>query len=258
MKINEIKKTKSGKYKVKIDNQVITTYDDVLINNSLLYKKEIDEDLYQQINLDTAYYDVYNKTINYILRKTRSEYEIKKFLDKFDISEKDSNKIIEHLKCVGLINDNNFIKSYISDRVYLSNDGPDKIKNELISHNIDVSIIEEEIYNIDKNVIHDKLKKIIAKKINSDHKHSAYQLKQKIITDLINMGYSKDLILEILDTYSLDDDDLLSKEYQKIYTKLSKNYSGIELGNKIKQKLYAKGFNINEIVNLLDKKREDF
>ena len=40
-----------------------------------------------------------------------------------------------------------------------------------------------------------------------------------------------------------DDKELVKKEYDKIYKKLSKKYSGSELEYKVKQKMYSLGFN---------------
>ncbi|MCI9585330.1 MAG: hypothetical protein HFH45_01685, partial [Bacilli bacterium] len=53
MKIEKIKKTGS-KYKITLDNgEVINTYDDVILENNLLYDKNIDSDLFNKINNDT-------------------------------------------------------------------------------------------------------------------------------------------------------------------------------------------------------------
>ena len=57
MKVEEIKKLKSGKYKVKIDGESITTYDDVILENHLLFHKDITEEELGQIQLDHAYAD---------------------------------------------------------------------------------------------------------------------------------------------------------------------------------------------------------
>ena len=76
MKVEKIKKT-GNKYKIVFsDNSVLKTYDDVIINNGLLYNHEIDSDTLNKLNIDTNYYDIYYKTINYITRKLRSEKEI--------------------------------------------------------------------------------------------------------------------------------------------------------------------------------------
>ena len=46
MKIEKIQKLKNNKYKIKLDSgDIINTYDDVILNNSLLFNKEIDLEL---------------------------------------------------------------------------------------------------------------------------------------------------------------------------------------------------------------------
>ena len=64
MKIEKIQKLKNNKYKIKLDSgDIINTYDDVILNNSLLFNKEIDLELLNKINNETLYYDCYNKRI---------------------------------------------------------------------------------------------------------------------------------------------------------------------------------------------------
>lgn len=257
MKIDKIQKTNSGKYKISIGDKKITTYDDVLINTGVLYKKEIDEDTIHQIENQNAYYDAYNKTISYIMKHLRSKKEIQKYIDKYDLSISDKNNIVKKLEEIGLINDLTYCKSYIYDSINLTNKGPFKIKNDLIDNGIDEFIIEEELENIDKSIINDKLIKIIEKKLKLNHNHSEYQLKQKIIIDLVNLGYDRDCIVNILENYKIDDSNLLVNEYDKLYNKLSKKYKDSELINKIKQKLYSKGYEINSINRLINEKKND-
>lgn len=253
MKIDNIKKTKSGKYKIKLDGEEFTTYDDVLIKNGILYKKEIDNDLFEQMNKDHQYYDAYNKTISYIMKHQRCTDEIKKYLDKFPLNNDDKIKIINHLSDIGLVNDRVYVKSYISDSINLGTDGPYKIRQHLLDLNIDSEIIEDELSNIDHALVYNKLKKLIDKKINCNNKYSEYQLKQKISLDMVNKGYDRDTINSILDNYSFNDDELLLNEYNKLSAKLSKKYSGYELTSKIKQKLYSKGYDINKINEIIKK-----
>ncbi len=247
MHIDEIKKTKSGKYKVTIDGEDITTYDDVILKNSLLYKKDIDSKTYNQINKDNNYYDAYNKTMNYLLRKVRCNEEVKKYLDGFNLKESEKKEIIKHLTQIGLLNDRNYVRAYISDAIYLRSEGPFKIKDYLINQKISEELIDEELAKIDCSIIEEKLTKLIDKKVKLNHKYSNYQLKQKILMDMVNLGYNQDLVISILDNYQFEDSSILDKEYEKLYAKLSVKYHDHELFNKIKQKLYAKGFDINEI-----------
>lgn len=257
MKIEEIKKLKSGKYKIKIDDKVITTYDDVILKNKLLYKKEIDNDSYHQIGIDSIYYDTYHKALNYILRKLRSTLEVRKYLEDLNVSEEDSNEIINKLRHNGFINDNNYVKAYISDSFYLSNDGPNKIQNYLLSQEIDENMIEDEINKLDRDEIKNKLEKLILKKLKVDKKKSTYQLKQKVLIDMINLGYVKDMIIEILENCNIEDNDKLEKEYNKLYNKYFRKLEGNELYKKIKEKLYSKGFDINDIQAFMNKKKAE-
>ena len=257
MKIDKIQKTKSGKYNIYFGGSKITTYDDVLINTGVLYKKELDDNILEQIEKQNNYYDAYNKTISYIMKHQRSRKEIEDYITKFELKKEDESNILKKLQEIGLINDLNYVRAYISDSINLSNKGPYKIKQELISLGIDENIIEEELDKVDLDIINDKLIKLIEKKIKSNHNHSEYQMKQKIIIDMVNLGYDRDTTINILDNYKIDDTNLLSNDYDKLYNKLSRKYSDTELIKKIKQKLYAKGYDINNINELIQEKKND-
>ena len=246
MKIDKIKKS-GKKYKIVLeDGTEIKTFDDVIINYNLLYHKDIDDILLNKIIKDNAYYEVYNKVLNLISKKIRSEKEINEFLDKYDV---DRNKIINKLKSINLINDKLFAKAYISDKINLSNEGIDKIKNDLLKHNIDLNVIEEELSKIDNNLINKKIEKLINKKIKKS-KYTGYKLKYKVVNELINLGYDKYTIIEIYDSLDIKNDNLIVNEYDKLYRQLSKKYSGKQLEYKINTKLYNKGFTSEEINNI--------
>ena len=246
MKIDKIKKN-GKKYKIILDNGLeIKTFDNVIINNNLLYNKIIDDELLDKINKENEYYDVYNKVLNLISKKLRSEKEISEFLDKYNV---DKNKIIDKLKSINLINDKNFAKAYISDRINLSNDGIDKIKTDLLKHNIDINLIMEEISKIDDDLIDKKIEKLIIKKTKNSN-YSGFKLKYKVVNELINLGYDKSKIVEIYDNLNIKNDDVIINEYNKLYNKLSKKYQDKELEYKINMKLYNKGFTKEEIENI--------
>jgi regulatory protein len=255
MKIEKINKLKSGKYKLTLEsNDKIITYDDVILKNNLIYNKEVDDKLLNLINQDTEFYNVYNKTIKYISIRMRSEKEIETYLNKFNLNDYDFKKIFSNLKRLELINDKLYAKAYASDRINLSNDGPNKIRNDLLKHNISEEHIDEAISNIDKEIVSLKLAKLIKKRIKSNHKHSNYMLKQKITIDLVNLGYNRDEIIELIDDEVLDTNDILNDTYNKIYDKLSRKFEGKELIIQIKQKLYQKGFDISEVNEFMSTK----
>ena len=59
MRIDKIKKLKSGKYKLFIDNnEEIITHGDVILKNNLLSEVKISRDLLLKITTDTEYYNI--------------------------------------------------------------------------------------------------------------------------------------------------------------------------------------------------------
>lgn len=256
MLITKIQKLKNNKYNLIIDGEKIITYDNVILDNNLLFKKEINKDLYNKIIEDTNFYDVYNVVVKYILKKRRSEKEINEYLKKYNLESNKKNIIVSKLKSINLIDDIGFCKAYINDNIYLSKKGINKIKTELLNHNIPINIIEKELKRVDNNLFDERLNKLIIKKINSNHKYSNSFLKQKILNEMINLGYDKEKILKIVNENLSDDDNILEKEFEKLHIKLSKKYNNLELYKNIKAKLLYKGFNIEDINNIIEKKQK--
>ena len=77
MKIEKIVKLKSGKYKLYLDNNdVIITFDEIILKYNLLFSKEIDEELISKIINENNYYELLNSCIKNISKRLRSEKEI--------------------------------------------------------------------------------------------------------------------------------------------------------------------------------------
>ena len=258
MIINKLIKLKNNKYKIITDDIEIVTYDNVILEYDLLYKKDIDKETYENILKETSFYEIYNKTVKYILKRLRSELEVRNYLIKQDLNEYDIEKIITKLKDIKLINDKEYAKSYINDKVYLNKCGFNKIRDYLLSQNIDSNIIEEELSKIDSSILDSNLERIVLNKLKHNKKYSNNEIKNKITRDMVLQGYDKDKVLNIIESNLQEDTSIINKEYTKIYNKLSKKYSGNELLYNIKKTLYRRGFESDKITELLDEKKEDF
>ena len=137
MEIKNIRKLKNGKYELTlISGDKVITYDEVIIKNNLLYKKDITSKEIDEIEKLNTFYDIYDKAIKHISKKMRSTKEIKEYLEGYDLSGKEEEELINKLKKIGMINDEMYVKAYVSDKIHLSSDGPNKIKNELLKNNI--------------------------------------------------------------------------------------------------------------------------
>lgn len=245
----KIVKKKNDKYQIELeDGTKIETYSDVILNNNILYKKELNNNELNKIEKETNYYNSYNKVLKFTLKKIRSIKETKEYIIKQNIN--DGEKIINELKQINMLNDEMFSKSFVNDHFYLTKEGPLKIYSELLKHDIKEQTINESLNIISQDQIKEKVTKYITKKISSNTKYSNKILREKILNELICLGYNKELIVTTFNNYKNDDIDIVKKEYDKLYKKYSKKYTGYELKYHIKQAMYQKGLDIEKIQEL--------
>ena len=240
MKIIKYKKLPGNKYKITLDNNDIILYEDIIIKNMILLKKEIKENELKQYLDENIFYEAYYKALNYLKVKMRSTNEIEKYLAK-EFNKDLIEKIILNLTKEGYLNDDYFTKCYINDSINLKNIGPNKIIHELEKLGIDKSIIDKNIKVVTSSIEEEKIKKIIDKKVKTNKNKSVYNLKNNIKLNLINQGFNVEIIDKNINNINFDETSIYEKEYNKLYNKLSKKYTSYELEQKIKQKLYQKG-----------------
>jgi len=257
MQITKIKKLKGNKYSLTIDNYNIVTFDNVILKYNLLYNKIIDEKTYTKILEETKYYEIYDKVEKYVLKKMRSEKQVKEYLDKLNIEPKTIDDIIEKLKKNNILNDKEYCRAFIHDSIFLSKKGINRIRNELLSQNIQKEIIESVLNEFDIDVLDEKLKKLIINKLKSNKKYSSYYLKQKVLNELIKDGYDRDKILNIMKTIEISDEFIIEKEFEKTAKKLAIKYQGKEFIDKLRYKMLAKGFTTEKINYLIEQKNKE-
>lgn len=254
MKIMSIKKGRGQKYKITLLNgEVLTLQDQVIIDNNILFRREIDDELRTKITEENAYYEAYHKVMSYLVRKLRSHKETMKYLDKFELTDNQKQKMITKLEELNLLNNRKYAKSFVADKLNFTNDGPLKLRHDLEEQQIPFEDIEYALQQVNLEVQKEKLIRFIEKKIKSNHRYSNYMLRGKLQSELIRLGYEIEFINECFNEVSFGSDNLIEKEYEKQYRRLSKKYSGTELQYKIKEKLYAKGYSGDTIREYLER-----
>ena len=202
MKIIKYEKKGNNNYKIYLDNdKKIIINEDVILKHKLLYKKEIDEFLLEEILQDNNNYDIYNKCVKYIGVRLRSTNEIKEYMQRKNVDNNLIEETIEKLKKHKLLDDEIFTKAFIKDKLNFTTMGPYRIELELKKHKIDNNIIYKYINDIDYNLLEEKINKQITKLIKNNKNKP--NLKNKIYNNLINLGYSSELILNNLNKYNL-------------------------------------------------------
>lgn len=203
MKIIKYKKLKENLYRVFLeDDSFLDIYENVILENNLLYKKEIDKDLLDKIKNENNYQTIYNMCVKYIMVRLRSIYEMRVYLSKKNYDNNLIDTLIDKLIKNKLLDDNIFTNAYIKDKLNFTNYGKYKIINELkLKYKIDNDIIYLSINAIEDDLWNKRIDKLINKYINSNKKYSGNILKNKLYTYLINLGYDKDIVIQGINNY---------------------------------------------------------
>lgn len=246
MKIEKFKKRPNGLYTIYLDNfNTYDFYEEIILKYELLITKTLSDNELKKIIDDNKKYESYYEALKVLKKVTKTKEEIKKILEVKNYSKENISFTLNTLEKQGYLNDKNYAKSYIHNSIITTNKGPKKIEQDLITKGIDPNDYLEALEEYTPFLEKEKIEKLISKKISSNHNKSSKVLKQKLGLYLINNGFHQDIISEVLNSTTIEDNDLiLKKEYQKYYNKLSKKYSGKELEYRLKQKMYSLGFTI--------------
>ncbi len=243
MKILKYKKKRNGQYEIQLDSgKDLCLYEEVILNFSLLLKKNIDEEELDEILLSNQEYDVYYVALKSLKNRFKSVKELRISLLKKEYPVESVESAIHKLLSQGYLDDRSFAKAYINTQMITTSKGPKKIEKELLEKGVSRYIIVDElaIFTKDEQII--KIEKIANRLVRSNRSRGGIVLRKKIIQDLHNMGYSGSIVEDVLSSIDFGDTkDIAKNETEKLYQRLSRKYSGKELEFKIKEKLYQKG-----------------
>lgn len=252
VEIQKFKKIGKSKYKITLDNSDLILYEDIILKYNLLVKKKISlKDINNYLN-ENKYYEVYYNALSHINHKMRCEEELRNYLISKNYDKEHIDKVIDKLIEQNIINDNQYINAFINDKIYLTNDGPYKIKNNLLNFKIDENLVDEYLSKIENEVWDKKITKIIEKRLKLNNSSNG-QFKYKTFNYLINLGYPKELINEKLSNIKTSTKSNIENEYKKIYNKYKNKYSKDTLKYKIYNYLYRKQYSREEIEEIINR-----
>jgi regulatory protein len=133
-----------------------------------------------------------------IERSWKTEKEVIEKLKEKGYGEKAINKSIEFLKEYNYINDINYTKAYIKDKLNLV--GSQKIKYTLLKKGITKEIIEEELADSNKDDEQNTAFNLAKKKLEIIRKKESdnYKISGKLYRYLLSKGYDYDITSEVV------------------------------------------------------------
>ncbi len=140
----------------------------------------------------------YNKALRFLSFRPRSEYEVTQNLSRKNASENIISKVVSRLKENNFINDEEFIKWWIEQRIRFRPRSLKLIKIELRQKGIDKELIEETISHLPSAIDDlESAKELIDKRLPRYKNLSQEEKFQKIARFLSSKGFSYDIIKEI-------------------------------------------------------------
>lgn len=211
MKISKIEsQRKKNRYNIYVDEDFsLGVSDDVIVKYNLYVGMEVDDDFIQDILVSEEENKVLNYALNLLSYRQRSEKELVTSMNRKDYNEQHIEKTITYLKDNNYINDLEFAKSFVYDKINLNKYGPERIKYDLIVKGVSRDIMDEVIV-IDRGDQINMAREIAYKKIWSYKNDDKRNIYRKMSSFLQRKGFSYDIISrvvrEVIESIEKDDD----------------------------------------------------
>lgn len=156
---------------------------------------ELDFDIYKLILNE----DEFNRAKNFALGKIsyaqKTSFEIEKILKDNNFSNESIQKTIDFLNEYGILNDELFVKSYVSDKHNISRWSKNKIRYSLKAKKISDELIEKYLEIINDEQEYEKAYNFALKKARNDF---SIENKQKVYRYLAGKGFEYDIINKVV------------------------------------------------------------
>ncbi|KQL50327.1 recombinase RecX [Heyndrickxia shackletonii] len=254
-----VQKNLSDRYNIYLDEHYAFSVDeDVLTRFQLRKGKELSELDLTEIHYEDEIRKGVNSAIQYLSFRMRSEKEVEEHLKKKEFNEEIIKEVIHALYKMNYLNDLEFAVAYVRTQMNTTKKGPEVIKLELKNKGITNDMIETAILEFKDDHVLSSAISLAEKTVKQNKKIPEKLLRQKVEQALIRKGYTKEIIKEAMTqiTFEQDEDaerEILESHWSKAHRKYE-HLEGFEYEQKIKQALYRKGFQIEQIERFLSEK----
>lgn len=154
--------------------------------------QDLDFDIYKKILSEDDFNRCKNEALKQISYRAKTSHDIIYKLKKKNYSQESIDKVIDFLNEYDLIDDENYVKSYINDKSNIANWSKGKIRYKLKSKFIDDKLIDKYLDQISYEEEYEKAYNYgLRKKISTDDKNKVYRF-------LASKGFSYDIIKNVL------------------------------------------------------------
>lgn len=198
MKITDIKQQvkRQHRYNVFIDGKyTFSLSGEQLLESGIRKNQEITVQELDQLKNQSEFGKVYEKTLNLLSYRSRSEWELRDYLKRKNQAPALTNKILNKLSERGYVDDEQFARRWVENRRLLKPISARKLAQELSQKHIDRQIIDKVLQEDETDEL-DELRKLVARKAKR------YPDQQKLMAYLARQGFNYQDIKTVLDELS--------------------------------------------------------
>lgn len=134
--------------------------------------------------------------------------DIRKKMQRLDIDEDATERVIHHLMNEGFINEDRYAKAFVRDKFHHNRWGRIRIEQELRMKGISQNLIDDALLEIDEDDVRETLLHLMEKKLPSVKGRNVYEIKAKLMRFAMSRGFDIDLIRSVADEVISDTDGI--------------------------------------------------
>jgi regulatory protein len=138
--------------------------------------------------------EVYAKMATLCSRSEQYSTEIRKKILDLGVSSDETDEIIENLKKDRFLDDERFVRAYVSDKFRLNRWGKVKIRHYLKMKGLSDGLIQKGLEEINENKYRELLLKTMKEKAKAVKKKEKYEKMGQIIRYAMNRGFEPEMI----------------------------------------------------------------
>lgn len=151
------------------------------------------------------------KIAAYCSKAERSEFDVRRKLQNWEMSNDEVLNIIKHLKDEKFLDEDRFCEAFIKDKIRFNKWGKSKIVYELKKKQVSERSITRSFENIDTDMLEDQLLSVLLTKLKSVKANNDYERRNKLIRFALGRGYQLDQIIKTLSTIlKIEKDEFVS------------------------------------------------
>ncbi len=173
---------------------------DTLVKSGLKINQEISQEAIEKLIKENEFAKAYERVLKFFSYRPRSERELQDWFTKKQVGEELQKLLTQKLKDLGYLNDEEFARWWIEQRVTFKPVGKRLLIMELRQKGITQEIIAELLDSyITKDTEKELARRMVEKKLKSLKHLSGLELKQKLVAALGRRGFSWETIKEVVD-----------------------------------------------------------